>query len=86
MRVARQRYEQTILSAKLRKQRLTTEINGQKTEKVFIKNPKGQRRKKMKKKAYHTPEFAVSAVEPDDVIMTSPLSENPTEVGFEWKW
>ena len=86
MRVPLTRYAQTILSAKLRKQRLTTEINGQKTEKVFIKNPKGQRRKKMKKKAYFTPEFAVSTVEPDDVIMTSPLSENPTEVGFEWKW
>lgn len=40
----------------------------------------------MKKKEYFTPEFAISTVEQDDVILTSPLGENPTEVGFEWKW
>lgn len=86
MRVPLTRYAQTILSAKLRKQRLTAEINGQKTEKVFIKNPERAEEKKMKKKEYFTPEFAVSTVEQDDVILTSPLGENPTEVGFEWKW
>lgn len=40
----------------------------------------------MKKRVYHTPEFAVHTVEPDDVILTSPLSEDPTEVGFKWNW
>ena len=40
----------------------------------------------MKKKDYFTPEFAVHTVEPNDVILTSPLSEDPTEVGFKWDW
>ena len=40
----------------------------------------------MNKKDYLTPEFAVIAAELNDVILASPLGENPTEVGYEWNW
>ena len=36
----------------------------------------------MNKKEYLTPELAVLAVNDKDVVLESPLSENPTEVGL----
>lgn len=40
----------------------------------------------MNKKKYLTPELAVFAFNRNDVVLESPLGENPTEVGLKWDW